>query len=91
MDMNMENMKKLQDLEDQIDELYDEQSRKLYNYIETMGEKAFEEGSPLYKFRESDLFERLIKHFEDLEEYEKCAFLVKSSWSIKKSILEGIL
>ena len=56
-----------------------------------MGEKAFEEGSPLYKFRESDLFERLIKHFEDLEEYEKCAFLVKSSWSIKKSILEGIL
>ena len=85
MDMDMENMKKLQDLEDQIDELYDEQSRKLYNYIETMG------GSPLYKFRESDLFERLIKHFEDLEEYEKCAFLVKSSWSIKKSILEGIL
>jgi hypothetical protein len=89
--MDMDNIKKLQDLEDQIDELYDEQSRKLYNYIETMGEKAFEEGSPLYKFRDSDLFERLIKHFEELEEYEKCAFLVKASWNIKRSIIESLI
>lgn len=87
----MDNIKKLQDLENQIDELYDEQSRKLYNYIETMGEKAFEEGSPLYKFRDSDLFERLITHFEGLEEYEKCAFLVESSWKIKRSIIDSLI
>ncbi len=89
--MDMDNIKKLQDLENHIDELYDEQSRKLYNYIESMGEKAFEEGSPLHKFRDSDLFERLITHFEELEEYEKCAFLVKASWEIKKSIVNSLV
>jgi hypothetical protein len=89
--MDMDNIKKLQELENHIDELYDEQSRKLYNYIENMGEKAFEEGSPLYKFRDSDLFERLISHFESLEEYEKCAFLVKASWEIKRSIINSLV
>lgn len=89
--MDTDNIKKLQDLENHIDELYDEQSRKLYDYIENMGAKAFDKGYPLHKFCDSDLFERLIAHFESLEEFEKCAFLVKASWEIKRSILNSLL
>ena len=66
-------------LEKNIDELYDEQSRKLYDHIVEMGQEIFDKENPLYKYKDSDLLERLIKHFESVEEYEKCSKLLKIS------------
>ena len=56
------------------------------NYINMWVKKAFEKESPLYKFLESDLFERLISHFEYTEEYEKCAYILKLSQNVKDKI-----
>ena len=84
--MEPEEIKKHLNFEEEIDKMYDEQSRKLYSYIEAGGEKAFEKESPLYKFLKTDLFERLISHFESTEEYEKCAYILKLSQRIKEKI-----
>jgi hypothetical protein len=88
--MNIEDRKRLEEIENSIEKLYDEQSRKLYSYIVEMGDQAFMAGNPLYNFRESDLFEKLIAHFESIEEYEKCAFLLKQSTKIRQAILESL-
>lgn len=64
-------------LEKTIENLYDYESRKLFNFIIEKGENVFSEDSPLRKFKNTDLIERLIKYFESLEEYEKCADLTK--------------
>jgi uncharacterized protein YjgD (DUF1641 family) len=66
-------------LEKNIDELYDEQSRKLYEHIVEMGKEIFDRENPLYKYKNTDLLERLINHFESIEEYEKCSNLLKIS------------
>ena len=84
--MEPEEINKHLNFEEEIDKMYDQQSRKLYSYIEREGEKAFEKESPLYKFLESDLFERLISHFEYTEEYEKCAYILKLSQNVKDKI-----
>lgn len=84
--MEPEEIKKYQNIEEEIDKLYDAQSRKLYNYIAIEGEKAFEEKSRLHKYLETDLFERLISHFETTEEYEKCANLLKLSRKLKDKV-----
>lgn len=86
--MESEDRKRLQEIESSIEKLYDEQSRKLYDYIVQMGEEAFMEGQPLYKFRNTDLFNKLITHFEALEEYEKCAFVLEQSTKIRQAIIE---
>jgi len=88
--MNIEDRKRLAEIEDSIEKLYDEQSRKLYNYIVEMGDQAFMAGNPLYNFRDSDLFEKLISHFESTEEYEKCAFLLKQSTKIRQAIVQSL-
>ncbi len=72
----------LDKFEKEIDELYDEQARKIFEHIEKIGDKAFAKNSPLYKYKDTTLLERLIKHFEEFEEYEKCAKL--------KSVQEGL-
>lgn len=85
--MEPEEIKKHLNFEEEIDKMYDEQSRKLYSYMEREGEKAFDKESPLYKFINTDLFERLISHFEETEEYEKCAFVLKLSEKIKEKTI----
>jgi len=85
--MDPEEIKKHLNFEEEIDRMYDEQSRKLYSYMEREGEKAFVKESPLYKFINTDLFERLISHFESTEEYEKCAFVLKLSQKIKEKTI----
>lgn len=59
-------------LEKTIDDLYDYETRKLFNFIIEKGEEVFSDDSPLRKFKGTDIIERLIRHFESLEEYEKC-------------------
>jgi DnaJ-class molecular chaperone len=88
--MDSEDRKRLDEIEKSIEKLYDEQSRKLYDYIVEMGDEAFNEGKPLYKFRNTDLFEKLIAHFESTEEYEKCAFILKQSTKIRDSIVNKL-
>jgi len=61
--MEPEEINRLEKLESDIDRMYDAQTRKLYDYMLLEGEKAFEEGNPLNKFLGTDLFERLISHF----------------------------
>lgn len=68
-----------------LDEIYDQQSRKLYNHIMEMGIDAFNKESALYKYRDTDLIQKLIDHFVSTEEYEKCRDLQKVSW-----LLNGI-
>ena len=86
--MDTEDRKRLEEIENSIEKLYDEQSRKLFDYIVQMGEEAFMEGQPLYKFRDTDLFDKLIIHFEANEEYEKCAFILEQSTKIRRAIIE---
>jgi DNA-binding transcriptional regulator GbsR (MarR family) len=74
---NMSN--EIDELEKSLDQLKDEQSRKLYDHIVEMGISAFERDSALYKHKDSGLLERLISHFQEIEEYEKCAKLLKVS------------
>jgi len=88
--MDSEDRKRLEEIESSIEKLYDEQSRKLYDYIVEMGEEAFMPGKPLYKFRDTDLFDKLIAHFEASEEYEKCAFILDQSTKIRHAILESL-
>lgn len=59
-----------------IDRQIDVESRKLFDYIKENGSKAFLEGNPLYRYKNTDLIDRLIKYFESNEEYEKCSVLV---------------
>lgn len=70
------------ELEKIIDRQIDLESRKLFDYINKNGPKAFLEGNPLSKYRETDLIDRLINYFESNEEYEKCSVLV----NVKKSL-----
>jgi len=74
--MEPEEIKKLQEIEEDLDKMYDKQARKLYDYMLVEGEEAFSEGKPLNRFLGTDLFERLIAHFETTEEYEKCSYMV---------------
>jgi len=85
--MEPEEINKHLNFEKEIDKMYDAQSRKLYSYIESEGDKAFAKESPLHKFIDTDLFERLISHFESTEEYEKCAYILKISQIVKSNIL----
>lgn len=80
--MDPEELKRLQLIEKDSDLIYDKQARKLYDYMVIDKEKAFEKGKPMHKFLKTDLFERLIAHFEETEEYEKCAYVV---WIIKQT------
>jgi hypothetical protein len=70
------------ELEKILDKQIDIESRKLFDYINKNGSKAFTEGNPLYQYRETDLINRLINYFEANEEYEKCSVLV----NVKKSL-----
>jgi len=84
--MEPEEIIKLSKLEDEIDQLYDAQIRKIYGYMFIEGESVFEEGKPLNRFVKSDLLERIVKHFESTEEYEKCAFTLKLSKTLGEKI-----
>ena len=70
-------------LEAEIDALYDAQARKVYQGIIDMGERAFNVNGPLYKYKDSDLIDLLIEHFQGTEEYEKCSELQEISWRLK--------
>ena len=76
----------LDQLTKSLDELYDQQSRKLYAHIMEMGLDAFHKDSALYKYKDTDLLEKLITYFESVEEYEKCSDLQKVTW-----LLNGIV
>lgn len=62
-------------LEKKIEDLYDYETRKLFNFIIEKDQSVFSDDSPLKDFKYTDLIERLIKYFESLEEYEKCVQL----------------
>jgi uncharacterized protein Yka (UPF0111/DUF47 family) len=87
--MEPEELRKLQKIESDIDKMYDAQTRKLFDYMLLEGEKAFEEGNPLNKFLGTDLFERLISHFESTEEYEKCAYILNLYRKIKSDYIKN--
>lgn len=89
--MDPEEIKKLQEIEEDLDKMYDKQSRKLYDYMFIEGERAFEKGNPLNKFLGTDLFERLISHFEGTEEYEKCAYIVDLSQRVRDNHIKSML
>jgi len=76
----------LEQLTKNLDEIYDQQSRKLYTHIMEMGMDAFSKDSALYKYKDTDLLKKLIDHFISTEEYEKCSDLQKVSW-----MLNGVL
>jgi len=48
---------------------------RLYTYISKEGSNSFREGGALYKWRDGILLEKMINHFEETEEYEKCGVL----------------
>jgi len=68
---------KIDKVRQDVGDLYDSQSRKLFDGIIGMGPKAFYKEGPLHKFKDTNLLEKLIKHFEKKEEYEKCGELKK--------------
>lgn len=70
-------------IQENVGELYDSQSRKLFEAIVGMGAYAFSKKGPLYKFRDTNLIDKIIAHFEEMEEYEKCAELQKISLKLK--------
>jgi hypothetical protein len=55
----------------------DAKARELFRYIVRNGPIVFREGYPLFKYKETDILDRLVKYFENLEEYEKCHRLVE--------------
>lgn len=61
---------------------YSVQSRKLFKIIEETGEKCFTKEGSLYKYRKTNLLDKLIEYFESTEEYEKCGFLLKTKEKI---------
>ena len=69
--------------ENNIDELYDTQTRKLYEAIIELGPSAFNKKSALYEYRDGELLDKMIQYFQDLEEYEKCSELQKIGWRLK--------
>jgi hypothetical protein len=73
-------------LKELIDEEHDKNSRKLFAYIENAGEDILIKDNPLYKFKDTDLFERMINHFLITEEYEKCSILKDISVRLKEII-----
>lgn len=89
--MEPEEIKKMQEIEKEVDQLFDSKSRKLYNYMAIEGTKAFKEGGPLNKFLGTDLFEKLISHFESTEEYEKCAYVLDLSVRVKREYIQESL
>jgi hypothetical protein len=89
--MDPEEIERLQNFEKEIDQMYDSQTRKLYNYMAIEGAEAFKPGKPLNKFLSSDLFERMISHFESTEEYEKCAYVLDLSVKVKREYIQESL
>ena len=89
--MEPEEIERLQNFEKEVDKMYDAQTRKLYNYMSIEGSEAFKPGKPLYKFLSSDLFSKMIEHFELTEEYEKCAYVLDLSLKVKREYLQESL
>ena len=87
--MEPEEMKRINELEEEIDKAYDQDSRRLYDFIRAKGADAFKEDGKLHSFIKSDLFEKLIQHFEEKEEYERCAYLLSVYREIKKWYVES--
>jgi hypothetical protein len=82
--MEPEEIKRINEFEEEIDRAYDQDSRRLYDFIRAKGIEAFREEGKLRNFVKSDLFEKLIEHFESKEEYERCAYLLKISNEVKQ-------
>ena len=82
--MEPEEIKRINEFEEEIDRAYDQDSRRLYDFIRAKGIEAFKEEGKLRNFVKSDLFEKLIEHFESKEEYERCAYLLKIQKEVKE-------
>lgn len=87
--MEPEELKRINEIEDEIDKAYDQDSRRLYDFIRAKGVEAFKSEGKLHSFIKSDLFEKLIQHFEEKEEYERCAYLMSVYKEIKKWYVES--
>lgn len=74
-----------QKLSEILDKQYDQESEKIFQHIVEMGVAAFQKTSPLFKYKDTGLLNKLIEHFESKEEYEKCAKLQKVQWCLKAS------
>jgi hypothetical protein len=85
--MEPEERKRGQMTDEELDKLYDKKVRKLYHHIFIYERYAFERGEPLHRFLGTCLMEKLINHFEEKEEYEKCKFLF--NLNIKLKLLES--
>ncbi len=76
-------LNKEQNLSEILHKQYDDETQKIFDHIVAMGVSAFRRESPLFKYRDTDLLDRLIRHFESKEEYEKCDKLQKIQWCLK--------
>jgi hypothetical protein len=79
----MKNWEKTEKMFESFEDLYSFRSRKLFDLIEKLQEKAFLKNGPLHKYKESVLLDKLIEYFESTEEYEKCSILSKTKRKIK--------
>ena len=89
--MEPEEIKRINEIEEEIDKAYDQDSRRLYDFIRAKGAEAFKREGKLNSFINTDLFDKLIKHFEDKEEYERCAYLVSVYNEVKSWYMEDSL
>lgn len=77
---------KYEDLTEDSKKTYNDSCNRIYNHISKSGIESFRPGGPLHKYKDGELLEKMIRHFERTEEYEKCAVLAIS----RKELLETI-
>lgn len=76
-------MNKEQQLSDILEQQYDNECQKIFDHIVEMGANSFTRNNPLFKYRDTDILDRLIQHFEEKEEYEKCSKIQKIQWCLR--------
>lgn len=80
----MKDLEKSEISKEEFENLKKISSQILFESIEKKGAWCFSPGGPLFKYRKSDLIDKLIECFVDTEEYEKCSFLLKIKNEIYK-------
>jgi hypothetical protein len=64
-------------LQEIMDRVIENSMRSAYVTIEEMGMEGWLDEVPISRDRKLKIMQRMIQWFEDREEFEKCAFLLK--------------
>ena len=64
-------------LQEIMDRVVENSMRNAYATIEEMGMEGWLDEVPISRDRKLKIMQRMIQWFEDKEEFEKCAFLLK--------------